>query len=154
MPFCNLDGVRSCTHVCNQDGLGSWPAAWLQSSRDSSKRLSPQPWHQSVLVRVLSTAGRTGECSGGLLAQPRHQLVPTRAVVTTARGPGDTGQQEGEEARLAATAERLTLEAARLLGMGQLEHAEYLLADGECLSALPVARRSLCFTIATSDAHA
>ncbi|KAK9845446.1 hypothetical protein WJX81_006579 [Elliptochloris bilobata] len=43
---------------------------------------------------------------------------------------GDAGQQEESEARLAATAERLMLEAAQLLTTRAIDHAEYLLADG------------------------
>ena len=127
-----LGGLPESLHSCNHDALGSWPTAWLQSSHDSSRRVLPHTWHQSAPVRAASAAA---ECSERPLPQPWHQLVPRRAASATPQGPGyDAEQQEAEEACLATMAERLTLEAARLLGMGRLEHAEYLLADGERLS--------------------
>lgn len=130
-----LGGLPKSLQSCNPDALGSWPTAWLQSSRDSSRCVLPHTWHQSVPVRAASAAA---ECSERPSPQPWHQLVPRRAASATPQGPGsDAGQQEADEARLAAMAERLTLEAARLLGMGRLEHAEYLLADGERLPASP-----------------
>lgn len=52
---------------------------------------------------------------------------------TTAGSDSSSFDWEAEEARLAVAAERLALEAMRLLGSGRAEHAEYLLADGTCL---------------------